>query len=112
MILNSTAPPTNLNPFNIPGGQGSWATEIVWDRLMRVGPDGLPQPWAAEKVERPDATTVNITLRKGMKWSDGQPVTIDDAVFSLVAPNFADKAPMYSRLCRTSPASRQPGPIR
>ena len=62
---------------------------------MRVGPEGLPQPWAAEKVERPDATTVNVTLRKGMKWSDGQPVTIEDAVFSLEAPGYADKAPMY-----------------
>jgi peptide/nickel transport system substrate-binding protein len=95
VILNSVAPPTNLNPFNISGAQGSWAAEIVWDRLMRVGPDGLAQPWAAEKVERPDTLTVNVTLRKGMKWSDGKPVTIEDAVFSLVAPNFADKAPMY-----------------
>jgi peptide/nickel transport system substrate-binding protein len=95
VILNSVAPPTNLNPFNIPGAQGSWATEIVWDRLMRVGPDGLPQPWAAENVERPDTLTVNLTLRKDMKWSDGQPLTIDDAVFSLVAPGFSDKAPMY-----------------
>jgi peptide/nickel transport system substrate-binding protein len=95
LILNSVAPPTNLSPFNIPGQQGSWATEIVWDRFMRVDPEGLPQPWAAEKVERPDATTVNVTLRKGMKWSDGQPVTIEDAVFSLVAPGYGDKAPMY-----------------
>jgi len=67
----------------------------VWDRLMRVGPDGLPKPRAAEKVERPDELTVNITLRKGMKWSDGQPVTIDDAVFSLTAPGIGDKSPMY-----------------
>ena len=95
VILNSVAPPTNLNPFNISGQQGSWAAEIVWDRLMRVDPEGLPKPWAAEKVERPDATTVNVTLRKGMKWSDGQPVTIEDAVFSLVAPGYGDKAPMY-----------------
>jgi peptide/nickel transport system substrate-binding protein len=95
VILNSVAPPTNLNPFNISGQQGSWAAEIVWDRLMRVDPEGLPEPWAAEKVERPDATTVNVTLRKGMKWSDGQPVTIEDAVFSLVAPGYGDKAPMY-----------------
>jgi peptide/nickel transport system substrate-binding protein len=95
MILNSTASPTNLNPFNIPGGQGSWATEIVWDRLMRVGPDGLPQPWAAEKVDRPDELTVTVVLRKGMTWSDGRPVTIEDAVFSLEAPGYADKAPMY-----------------
>src|SRR5215472_7887540 len=95
VILNSVSPPTNLNPFNISGQQGSWAAEIVWDRMMRVGPEGLPEPWAAEKIERPDTTTVNVTLRKGMKWSDGQPVTIQDAEFSLVAPNIGDKSPMY-----------------
>jgi peptide/nickel transport system substrate-binding protein len=95
VILNSVAPPTNLNPFNIPGAQGSWATELVWDRLMRIGPDGLPHPWAASAVTRPDPTTVEVTLRDGMKWSDGSPVTIDDALFSLQAPGFSDKSPMY-----------------
>ena len=95
VVLNSVAPPTNLSPFNIPGIQGSWATELVWDRLMRIGPDGLPQPWAAESVTRPTPTTVDITLRAGMKWHDGQPVTIEDAVFSLEAPGFGDKSPMY-----------------
>ena len=110
VVLNSVAPPTNLNPFNIPGGQGSWATEIVWDRLMRVGPDGLPQPWAAEKVERPDTLTVNVTLRKGMKWSDGKPVTIDDAVFSLEAPGYADKAPMYKPFVQNIASVETTGP--
>jgi peptide/nickel transport system substrate-binding protein len=110
VVLNSVAPPTNLNPFNIPGGQGSWATEIVWDRLMRVGPDGLPQPWAAEKVERPDTLTVNVTLRKGMKWSDGKPVTIDDAVFSLEAPGYADMAPMYKPFVQNIASVETTGP--
>jgi peptide/nickel transport system substrate-binding protein len=95
VILNSTATPTNLSPFNIPGAQGSWATELVWDRLMRIGPDGLPQPWAAETVTRPTTTTVELTLRSGMKWHDGTPVTIDDAIFSLEAPGYGDKSPMY-----------------
>ncbi len=36
-----------------------------------------------------------MTLRSGMKWHDGLPVTIDDAVFSLEAPGYADKSPMY-----------------
>ncbi len=95
VIVNSVAPPTNLSPFNIPGAEGSWATELVWDRFMRIGPDGLPQPWAAESVTRPTPTTVELTLRPGMKWHDGQPVTIEDAVFSLEAPGYGDKAPMY-----------------
>ena len=30
VIVNSVSPPTNLSPFNIPGAQGSWATELVW----------------------------------------------------------------------------------
>jgi peptide/nickel transport system substrate-binding protein len=110
MILNSVAPPTNLNPFNISGAQGSWAAEIVWDRLMRVGPDGLAQPWAAEKVERPDTTTVNLTLRHGMTWTDGQPVTIDDAVFSLTAPDIGDKAPMYKPFVRNIASVEATGP--
>jgi peptide/nickel transport system substrate-binding protein len=95
IILNSIAVPTNLNPFNISGAQGSWAAEITWDRLMRIGPDGLAKPWAAETVTRPDPITVDVKLRSGMKWSDGKPVTIDDAVFSLTAPGIGDKSPMY-----------------
>jgi peptide/nickel transport system substrate-binding protein len=95
VIVNSIAPPTNLSPFNIPGAQGSWATELVWDRLMRIGPDGLPQPWAAESVTRPTPTTVDVVLRQDMKWHDGKQVTIEDAVFSLEAPGYADKSPMY-----------------
>ncbi len=110
VILNSVTPPTNLNPFNIPGAQGSWATELVWDRLMRVGPDGMPRPWAAEKVERPDQQTMNITLRKGMRWSDGQPVTIDDAVFSLTAPGEGDKSPMYKPFVRNIAGVEATGP--
>ncbi len=95
IIVNSTTVPTNISPFNIPGAQGSWATELIWDRFMRIGPDGLPQPWAAESVTRPTPTTVELTMRDGMTWSDGAPVTIDDAVFSLQAPGFGDKSPMY-----------------
>lgn len=95
VILNSVAPPTNLSPFNIPGAQGAWATELVWDRLMRIGPDGLPHPWAAESVTRPTPTIVDVVLKSGMKWHDGKPVTIEDAVFSLEAPGYADKSPMY-----------------
>ncbi len=95
IILNSTQASGVLNPFYIPGAQGSWISELLWDRLMRIGPDGLPRPWAAQSVTRPTETTVELTLRPDMKWSDGEKVTIDDAVFSLTAPGVADKAPMY-----------------
>ncbi len=94
MVLVSGPIVTAINPLYISGGTDSWVYELVWDRLMRIGPDGLAQPWAAEKVEWVDGQTVDVTLRQGMKWHDGQPVTVDDVVFSFQAP-MGEEAPMY-----------------
>ena len=111
IIVNSVAASATLNPFYIPGAQGSWVTELVWDRFMRIGPDGLPRPWAAEAVTRPTSTTVELTLRAGMKWHDGTPVTIDDAVFSLVAPGVGDKSPMYKPFVANIASVEATGPM-
>ena len=83
-----------INPLYISGDADSRVTEIIWDRLMRIGPDGLAQPWAAESVEWEDDTNVLVTIREGMTWHDGEPVTVEDVVFSFQAP-MADEAPMY-----------------
>ena len=95
MICNSAESLVAMNPLYISGAADSWLTEVVWDRLMRVGPDGLPQPWAAESVTQTDPTTVDVKLRTGMKWHDGQPVTVEDVAFSFEAPATSDKSPMY-----------------
>src|SRR5690606_32096764 len=73
----------------------SRVTELIWDRLMRIGADGLAQPWAAESVTWEDDVTVLVTLREGMMWHDGQPVTVEDVKFSFEAPNTGE-APMYA----------------
>jgi len=93
-ILNTNQPVTAINPLYIAGGADSWVYELVWDRLMRVGPDGLPQPWAAEKVEWKDTKTLDVTVRQGMKWHDGRPVTLDDVMFSFTAA-MGTQTPMY-----------------
>jgi peptide/nickel transport system substrate-binding protein len=61
--------------------------------LRMVGNQGLtrwnmaftePLPNVAEKWEvNADATEYTFFLRKGMKWSDGQPFTADDVVFAI-----------------------------
>ncbi len=95
MITNAAEAMLALNPLYISGAIDSWLTEIIWDRLMRVGPDGLPIPWAAEKVIQVDPNTVDCVLRPGQKWHDGNPMTVDDVVFSFKAPTMGDKSPMY-----------------
>lgn len=94
IIVNAGDAVTFINPLYISGPVDSWITELVWDRLLRVGPDGLPKAWAAESFTWVDATTVDVTLRPGLKWHDGSPVTQDDVIFSFLTPQ-SDKAPMY-----------------
>jgi peptide/nickel transport system substrate-binding protein len=95
MITNAAEAMLALNPLYISGAIDSWLTEIIWDRLMRMGPDGLPIPWAAEKVIQVDPNTVDCVLRPGQKWHDGKPMTVDDVVFSFKTPAMGDKSPMY-----------------
>lgn len=94
IVLNSSANIIAINPLYVSGPVDSWITELVWDRLLRVGADGLPKPWAAESYQWIDQTTIDVTLRAGLKWHDGTPVTLDDVIFSFTAPQ-GDKAPMY-----------------
>ncbi len=94
VIMNSSDELNAINPFYISGATDSWITELIWDRMMRIGPTGLAEPWAAETVEwADDAMSVTVTLRDGMMWHDGEPVTADDVVFSFTAP--VTFAPMY-----------------
>jgi peptide/nickel transport system substrate-binding protein len=95
LVINNIELINATNPLYVSGAGDSWITELVWDRLMRIGPDGLVRPWAAEKVAWVDDTTLDATIRAGMKWHDGKPVTVEDVIFSFEAPAMGDKSPMY-----------------
>ncbi|WP_439577991.1 ABC transporter substrate-binding protein [Elioraea sp.] len=94
LICNAAEALNAINPLYISGAIDSWVTDLVWDRLMRVGPDGLPRPWAAESVTYVNPTTLDVKMRPGLKWHDGQPMTLDDVIFSFQAPA-GGKSPMY-----------------
>ncbi len=95
IILNSGDNVQAINPLYISGGVDSWVFELVYDRLVRVGPDGLPKAWAADSYEWKDDKTIGVTLREGMKWHDGEPVTPEDVKFSFETA-VSGEAPMYA----------------
>lgn len=95
IITSTTAFLEAFNPFYIAGDAPSRVTELIWDRLMRIGPDGLPQPWAAETVEWESDTSVIVTLREGMLWHDGEAVTSEDVAYSIEAIQTGE-APQYT----------------
>jgi peptide/nickel transport system substrate-binding protein len=56
---------------------------VVFDALFRFSPDGAKiEPKIAESAEpSPDYKVWTLKLRKGSKWSDGQPFGADDILF-------------------------------
>jgi peptide/nickel transport system substrate-binding protein len=94
LIVNTGDVLEAINPLYIAGDAPSRITEIVWDRVMRIGPDGLAEPWAAESVVWEDETNILVTLRSGMTWHDGEAVTAEDVAYSFEAPKTGE-APMY-----------------
>lgn len=77
-----TSPLKNLNPVSVTDSNEFKELRMIYDRLLQVGPDGSLEPWAATSINAVDATTIDITLRDGMKFHDGQPVTVEDVKFT------------------------------
>ncbi len=71
-----------LNPYSDTDGSAVDPMRLVYDMLARVGPDGVPAPWAAESWEIIDDVTIQVNLREDMAFHDGVPVTAEDVKFS------------------------------
>ena len=85
LVTSTTSFLNSFNPLEIAGDAPSRVTEMTWDRLMRINPIGVAEPWAAESVVWEDPLNVVVTLRAGMKWHDGEDVLSDDAAYSFEA---------------------------
>jgi len=75
-------PLKTLNPLFAQILHDQYILGHIYDKLFRIGPEGQPIPWAAEKKEIINDTTIDITIRGGMKFHDGKPVTAEDVKFS------------------------------
>lgn len=57
----------------------------LFDRLLEMDPDQRVQPSLASSVtSNADATTWTVTLREGIQFSDGRPITLDDVIASFL----------------------------
>ncbi len=73
----------SLNPYGTALVVGYEAFGLTYDLIVGFGPDIEPFPGFAESWERAaDGKSWTFKIRPGMKWSDGQPATSDDACFS------------------------------
>lgn len=81
--------PTTLNPHLANGFQDFEAARIVYEPLATYAPDGDLVPVLAALIPTPenggvaaDGRSVTWKLKPDVRWSDGQPFTAEDVVFT------------------------------
>lgn len=72
---------STYNPLSEEGAPG-WL-RYIYDTFAKNTADGETIPWAAEAWNFVDDRTIEISLRDGMTFHDGEPVTAEDAVFTI-----------------------------
>ncbi|MGB7708003.1 MAG: ABC transporter substrate-binding protein [Microcoleus sp.] len=97
-LANRLIVPTPSGPatFNYPLNQSAYSVFgylneglINENGLTSELEPGLAESWKVSK----DGKKIVFTLREGLKWSDGEPMTTDDIIFSYEKIYFNDKIP-------------------
>src|SRR5229473_3088818 len=77
--------PGTFNPILVTDSASGQAVSDLFDGLVRINPiTTLPEPGLAQSWELSDGDkTITFHLRRDVKWSDGEPFTSGDVVFTL-----------------------------
>ncbi|MEB3339565.1 ABC transporter substrate-binding protein [Okeania sp.] len=92
--------PSDTSTFNYPLNQSAYSvfSYIYEGLIIENGITGELEPALAESWEvSDDGQKVVITLQEDLKWSDGEPLTADDVVFSYNEIYLNDKIPSSSK---------------
>ncbi len=80
---------STLNPYLSGGTKDFHGSSLILEPLARYDENGDIVPWLAEEIPTvenggvsEDLTTITWKLKPGLLWSDGTPVTAEDAVFT------------------------------
>lgn len=71
------------SPFAYTSGLGYYQMSLLYDTLLWKDSTGALLPWLASGYQpSDDGTTYTFTLREGLTFSDGRPLTADDVAFT------------------------------
>jgi len=74
---------STFNPFTAEDAGDQQVIDGIYPLLTVVGENGVLKPYLATKwATSPDRLTWTLTLRSGLKWSDGQPLTAKDVAWT------------------------------
>ncbi|NJL21816.1 MAG: hypothetical protein HC895_15015 [Leptolyngbyaceae cyanobacterium SM1_3_5] len=93
LVVSGLSDPKTFNP--VTSNEVSDVFGLIYDGLLsQNGETGELEPGLAEAWDvSPDQLRIVFTLRENLKWSDGEPFTVDDVVFSFQSIYFNPDIP-------------------
>ncbi len=75
--------PDTMNPLTTYSSEAGEIIQLVYDKLLGYDLDFKPKPQLAKEFSySDDGKAITFTLREGVNWHDGQPLTSEDVVFT------------------------------
>ena len=112
LVVDLAAAPSNLDPglqYNL---ESYWVYRNIFDQLLTDNPNtGTIEPDVATSWSNPSPTTWVFTIRSGIRFSNGQPLTAADVAYSLdriISPSFdSPQAPNFSEVKSVTASNNQ-----
>jgi len=102
IALNLANPIKDLNSSSTTDSASTTILDNVTEGLYRLDPNNKPVPAQAESVQiSDDGLNYTFTLRNGIKWSNGDPVTSHDFKYAWLTALDPDTANIYAYIIST-----------
>ncbi|MCI8514535.1 MAG: ABC transporter substrate-binding protein [Lachnospiraceae bacterium] len=87
LTIAITSDENTLSPFTYVSGTGLTVNRLIYDTLFTVDLENRVIPWMVEEdYTAEDSRIFTFTLRDGLRFHDGDPVTAEDVKFSYEYP--------------------------
>lgn len=98
LVVNNASEPGSLDPALAQGTHESYILNHLFTGLLRYDKDGNLAPGMAADmpVVSEDGMTYTFTLKDGVKWSDGEPVTAKDFEYAWLRALNPETASLYA----------------
>ncbi|MGL4453264.1 MAG: ABC transporter substrate-binding protein [Sarcina sp.] len=87
LVLAVSSTPPTMNPLYANSNSSLVVTDAIYEPVYNIGDNGqiVFNGLAKSITHSSDAKTYTLTLKPNLKWSDGQPLTANDVIFTFDA---------------------------
>lgn len=83
IVFGSIGEASNLIPYLTSDSASHEIADMLYVAPLRFSANLEPEPWAAEGwTQEDDGRVLRFTLRKGIRWEDGEELTAEDVAFT------------------------------